>query len=215
MMHRSNANFDSVLFLQELVAILKAHSFHVITYREISANPAITTIEQGRLAIITIDDISLQYPMAPSVEAMIEILLEAGYPAVLGIVTEGVNPDPLVVSRLRQLNELGWEIATHTDQHSNLGLMEQSAPRYIFTEISLSQDKIENAVGVRPITLILPEGQMVNDRTQIERAGIVWIVGINGGNSYDSTRDSFYVGREGPSGTAALTFEIMMRRFAP
>ena len=44
---------------------------------------------------------------------------------------------------------------------------------------------------------------------------IVWIVGINGGNTYDSRKDMVYVGREGPEGSAEQTFRIMMTRFNP
>jgi peptidoglycan/xylan/chitin deacetylase (PgdA/CDA1 family) len=187
----------------------------VVTYEYISAHPEITATAQGRIAIITIDDVYLQYEMVPSVIEKIDILDEAGYPAVIGVVTEGYTTNENAVNRLRGLKERGWEIATHTDQHINLGVMEQTAPRYIYTEITTSLDKIEAAVGVRPITLILPEGQMVNSEIQISRAGIVWIVGINGGNTFDVNDPPYYVGREGPDGTPELTFEIMLRRFNP
>jgi hypothetical protein len=91
--------------------------------------------------------------------------------------------------------------------------MEKTAPRYVFTEVSTSMDKIEKAIGVRPITLILPEGQMVNDARFIKRATIVWCVGINGGVTYDNTKDLLYVGRESPAGAAEQTFENMRNRF--
>ena len=74
-------------------------------------------------------------------------------------------------------------------------------------------DKIEKTVGVRPITLILPEGQMVNDARFIKRAGIYWCVGINGGITFDSQKELIYVGRESPDGTAEQTFQYMRNRF--
>jgi hypothetical protein len=67
--------------------------------------------------------------------------------------------------------------------------------------------------GVRPITLILPEGQMVNDARFIKRANIYWCVGINGGITYDSQKELIYVGRESPAGTAEQTFQNMRKRF--
>ena len=215
MLHRSNLSFDAVRFLKDFIAILKQNQMHVITYRDISDNPDITASEQGKLFMISIDDIYLRYPIDPSVLEMIAVLRGAGYPAVLAVITEGDYAYPATVKTLKELSEAGWEIASHTDRHSNLGEMEKTAPRYVYTEVETSLDKIEKATGVRPQTLVLPEGQMVNDPRFIKRAGIVWIVGINGGTSYDSRKDMVYVGREGPDGDAGETFRVIMGRFNP
>jgi peptidoglycan/xylan/chitin deacetylase (PgdA/CDA1 family) len=185
----------------------------VITYRDMYNNPAITATEKGHLFIITIDDIYLPYPIHKDFLEMIRILREAGYPAVLGVVTETEYADPQNVALLKELSSEGWEIATHTNKHSNLGIMEKKAPRYVFTEVSTSMDKIEKAIGVRPITLILPEGQMVNDAQFIKRAGIIWCVGINGGITYNSEKEFIYVGRESPAKTAEQTYKNMQARF--
>jgi len=93
--------------------------------------------------------------------------------------------------------------------------MEKTAPRYVYTEVETSVEKIEKAIGWRPRTLVLPEGQMVNDPRFIKRAGILWIVGITGGSTFKASADMVYVGREGPDGDAAETFRVMMRRFNP
>ena len=213
MLHRPSADFDSIAFLKDLLAILKQNNMEVITYRDISNDPAITTAKKGKLFIITIDDISLTYPMHKDFHTMIDMIRETGYPAVLGVVTETDYADPDTAALLKELSNSGWEIATHTNQHANLGEMEKISPRYVFTEVSTSMDKIEKVTGIRPITLILPEGQMVNNARFIKRAKVIWCVGINGGNSYDSTKDFIYVGREGPDGTAEQTFENMRKRF--
>ncbi len=214
MLHRSNASFDAVQFLREMIAILKESEMRVVTYREISAHPEITATEQGKLFIITIDDIYLRYPMDDSIKEMISILKEAGYPAVLAVITEYDYAYPETVQTLKELSEAGWEIASHTDGHRNLGEMEKSMPRTIYLELKTSLDKIEKATGYRPITLVLPEGQMVNDSKQLIRAGLTWAVGINGGAQYNLTRKIFYVGREGPDGDAAQTFKNMLARFS-
>ena len=91
--------------------------------------------------------------------------------------------------------------------------MERKAPRAVSPEISISMDKIEKAIGIRPITLILPYGQMVNDSRPIKEAGIYWVVGINGGVTYDSWKELIYVGREGPAKTAEQTYKNMKSRF--
>ena len=213
MLHRSNAKFYAVQFLREMIAILKQNNMHVVTYRDLSTYPEITATEHGKLFIITIDDIYLRYPMDPSIKEMITILQEAGYPAVLGIVTEGDFAYEETASTLQELTTFGWEIATHTDNHRNLGEMEKVSPRAIYLELKDSMDKIEKASGVRPVTLILPEGQMVNDGKQLRRAELVWVVGINGGTQYDTSRDLLYVGRESPYLTAQETFDNMRKRF--
>lgn len=213
MLHRPSAVFDSVQFLADLTDILKQNEMHVVTYRDIYRNPAITAAEKGKLFIITIDDIYLPYPVDPHVLDMIHMLQQAGYPAVLGIITEGDYAYPETAALLKELSDSGWEIATHTNTHANLGEMEKSAPRYVYTEVSTSLDKIERVTGLRPITLILPEGQMVNDARFIQKAGIYWVVGINGGIEYDSRRGIVYVGRESPDGTADETFRLMKIRF--
>jgi len=215
MLHRKNAKFDAVVFLAGFVKILKENDIHVITYRDISNDPGLTAREQGHLCIITIDDIFLQYGFDPSILQMIDILREANYPAVLSIVTEGKTVEKNGVALMKELTTQGWEIATHTDVHQNLGKLEKLATKGVFLELRASLDKIENALGLRPITLVLPEGQMVDDPAQIKRAGIVWIVGINGGISYNADKSIHYIGREGPSGTAEETFSIMMKKFNP
>jgi peptidoglycan/xylan/chitin deacetylase (PgdA/CDA1 family) len=213
MLHRKNISFDSVQFLKDFIAVLKQNDMRVITYQQISKSPEITATQQGKLFIITIDDIYLRYPIDPSVLEMIALLRQAGYPAVLGVITESNYAYPETVKTLKELSAAGWEIASHTDQHSNLGVMSRTAPRYVYTEVQTSVDKIQKAIGVVTHTLVLPEGQMVNDPRFIKRAGIVWIVGINGGDTYDSRKDMVYVGREGPEGSAEQTFKIMMGRF--
>jgi len=215
MLHRSNTTFDSVQFLKDFIGLLQQNKVQVITYSQITKHPEMTATQQGKLFIISIDDIYLRYPIDPSVLEMIGLLRQAGYPAVLAVITEGNYAYPETVSTLKELSNAGWEIASHTDTHRNLGVMEKTAPRYVYTEVETSVDKIDNAIGVRPVTLVLPEGQMVNDPRFIQRAGILWIVGINGGDTYDSTRKMVYLGREGPDGDAAETFRVMMGRFNP
>lgn len=213
MLHRPNLNFDSLGFLKDLLVILKQENMQVITYRDIYTNPTITATEKGHLFIITIDDIYLPYPIDLKVMEMITAIREAGFPAVLGVVTLGDYAYPETVTLLKELLEEGWEIATHTNNHDNLGIMESKAPRAVGPEISISMDKIEKAIGIRPITLILPEGQMVNNAEPLKEAGVIWAVGINGGVTYDDQRILHYVGREGPAKTVEQTFKNMKLRF--
>ncbi|MFZ6026241.1 MAG: polysaccharide deacetylase family protein [Chloroflexota bacterium] len=215
MLHQSNASFDSVQFLREFLQIVAQNGLRATTYREMTDDPDLSAREEGRLFIVTIDDINLIAPIRPSVREMIALLLEAEYPAVLGVVTAGLGADPETAATLQSLSAQGWEIAAHTDTHQNLGTLEKLSPGDVRFEIRHCDDKIE-ALGVpRPVTLILPEGQMVENARLLYKEGVKWAVGITGGNRFDSTDDLIYVGREGPAGTAAFTFEVMMRRFNP
>lgn len=215
MLHRSHAKFDAVAFLRDFIALVQQSDLRVVTYRQIAETPDITATEQGRLLIFTIDDIYLRYPMDPSVREMIALLKEADYPCVLGIITDGDYAYPETVAALKELAGLGWEVASHSDTHRNLRDIQKIAPKGIYPEIKASLDKLEKALGLRPITLILPEGQMTQGDQQLKRADLLWIVGINGGVTYKTDATYYYVGREGPAGDAAATLAVMQKRFAP
>ncbi len=215
MLHRPNAKFDTLTFLKDFIAILDQEELQVVTYRNLSQNPDLSATQQGKLFIITIDDIYLRYPIAPDVLQMIDLLKEAGYPAVLGVITENDYTDPETVATLKELSGMGWEIATHTDTHRNLLDVQQISPKAIYPEIKTSLDKLENALGMRPITLILPLGQMTYGDEQIKRSEVQWVVGINGGQEYKISAAYFYLGREGPAGSARETFDVIKHRFNP
>jgi len=185
----------------------------VVTYRDIYNNSSITATEKGRLFIISIDDIYLAYPIDPHVLEMIGVLREAGYPAVLGIVTDKEYAYLETVALLKELSVSGWEIATHTDTHANLGELEKASEKLVTKEVVPSLDKIEKAIGIRPITLILPEGQMINDARILYDMNLYWVVGINGGITYNSEKKIIYVGRESPAKTAEQTWQNMRSRF--
>lgn len=215
MLHRRNVKFDALQFLKDFIVVLKQNDAQVITYRSLSDKNTKTAPKQGKQFIISIDDIYLRYPIDESVQEMINALVEAGYPAVLGVITEGDQAYPETVGTLRKLQNLGWEIASHSDTHRNLADVEKMAPKSIYPEIKTSLDKLELAVGLRPVTLILPEGQMTRGDQQIKRSGVLWVVGIAGGTQYDTRSAYYYVGREGPDLTAMNTFSIMLKRFSP
>ncbi len=213
MLHRSSQEFDSVAFLQDFVHILQDHQMRVVTYQDLSRQPDLTAIEQGRLVILTIDDVSLQAPIDPSIQQMIAILRQAGYPAVLGIVTAGKLADEDTSAALKGLAAEGWELAMHTENHVDLHELEKVSPYGARLEIRTCAENIETATGVKPSTLVLPYGSMVEDFKILYREHVQWVVGISGGKKYRTTHQVYYVGREGPSGGAQQTFDVMLARF--
>ncbi|MBI9051984.1 MAG: polysaccharide deacetylase family protein [Anaerolineaceae bacterium] len=215
MINQPKSSFDSVAFLEEFITLIEEEDLQVVTYRDLSDEPALTATHAGKLMVITIDNIFLQIPINKGVMQMIDLLKQAGYPAVLGIITEGDRVDPETLATLVELQDLGWEIASNTDTYRNLLEVQQSAPKTIALEIDTSLDKLMTACGIRPITLILPYGEMIDKDEQIKRTDVEWVVGIYGGESYDTSAAYYYVGRQSPAGTAQQTFELMKQRFTP
>jgi hypothetical protein len=213
MLHRPSSSFDSITFLQDFIGIIQEEELQVVTYEDLSEQPDLTALQHNQLMIITIDDVYLQYPLDKPMLQMIDLLKQAGYPAVLGVITEGDYQDPDTSATLQQLSELGWEIASHSDTHRNLLDVQDVSPKAIYPEIKASLDKIETAVGVRPITLVLPFGQMTYGDEQIKRSEVQWVIGINGGNEFKMSAAYYYIGRTGPAGSAQDTYNNMKIRF--
>ena len=131
----------------------------------------------------------------------------------LGIVTEGKLADDETVRQLKALAQADWELAMHTDTHANLHQLEQVSVYGARLEIRVCGDKIFHATGVRPITLVLPYGDMVADLKILYREQVTWAVGIVAGEKYRTTNHVYYVGRESPAGSAENTYRIMLDRF--
>jgi len=213
MLHASHAGFDAPGFLTQFLLEAGERDLLLVTYSQLEADPALLASGAGRLLIITIDDVFLQAKLNPSVEQMIEILLDANAVAVLGVVTEGRAPDPDTAATLRDLHGLGWDIATHGDTHRDLREIELESPGHVRYDIRDSRTKIAAAIGVEPTILILPYGQMVADARLLHKEGIKWAVGISGGTTIDLTDRLIYVGRQPPAGDAQETLEVMLRPF--
>jgi peptidoglycan/xylan/chitin deacetylase (PgdA/CDA1 family) len=215
MLSQPTSKLDSVAFLEEMIPLIEQEGLQVVTYHDLNEDPGLTATAQGKLMIITIDNIYLKYPINDKIMQMINLLKEAGYPAVLGIITEGERADPETSATLRELMDLGWEIASNSDTYRNLMDVQQIAPKSIADEINSSLDKLQTATGIRPITFILPYGAMIDEDEQIKRTDLIWVVGFYGGETYDTEASYYYVGRQNPAGTAEQTMETMMQRFNP
>ena len=213
MFHESHEDFDAPEFLRQVLVASSQRNMHIVTYSQLEAQPELLKNGAADLLIITIDDISLQAKIDPSVLEMIKILLEADAVAVLGVVTEGDSPDPETAATLRDLHDRGWEIASHGDTHRNLLEIELESPGHVRFDIRDSKEKIFDAIGVEPNVLILPYGQMVNNARLLYKEGIKWAVGISGGHTIDLTDRVIYVGRQGPAGSGEETLQLLLSRY--
>jgi len=215
MLHPSHEDFDAPEFLRQFLFASQARGMRTVTYSELQADPTLLARGSGGLLIITVDDVFLQAELDPSVEAMIEILLDAGAVAVLGVVTEGKVANADTAATLRDLAGRGWEIASHGDRRQDLYEIEHESPGHVRYDIRDSRRKLLASVGVEPSVLVLPYGQMVSDAALLYKEGIQWAVGISGGRVIDLTDRIIYVGRQPPEGSAEETLEIMLRGLGP
>ena len=213
MLHESHEGFDAPKFLQEMLNAANQRGMQTVTYAQIENDPELLNNGSGDLLIITIDDISLQSKLDPSIQEMISILLESKSVAVLGVTTEGDYVNPETSQTLRELISKGWQIASHGDAHRNLLEIESESPGEVKHDIRNSKEKILSATGVDTNVLILPYGQMVNDARLLYKVGIKWAVGISGGSTLDIKDRIIYVGRQAPAGSGEETLELMLRPF--
>ncbi len=209
MLHPATTQFDSVAFLQAFIELAKAAQIEAVTYQDLTREPQRCAYTPQQCIIFTIDDVQTITPIQDSVQQMINLLQAAGYKAVLGVVTAGAGIDQQSAQTLKSLAEAGWEIATHTENHLNLHDLETSDPGMVYYEIFNSLNEIEAITGIRPVTLILPFGQMVDNPRYIIKNEVRWVVGIVGGKSYAINGSYHYVGRTGPEGDAQTTFNLM------
>jgi peptidoglycan/xylan/chitin deacetylase (PgdA/CDA1 family) len=155
------------------------------------------------------------------IEKMVNILIEKGVPAVLGI-----NTEPLVVADNGQIAQLhdqdetlwetatGWskhgiELATHTQTHQNLTDATLTPDDYQ-REIGGSAQMIVDRAGQTVTTLVLPYGNGWQDGAVIppivaacHAAGIGMVVGVADGRmpliaAPADTQPIYFVGRVGP-----------------
>ena len=148
--------------------------------------------------IISIDDVGTNW-MRYQFYEMFDYLREAdnGLPVPVVLACQPIAPYTKTSkpwSYLKEVSDLGWEIATHTIKHfSLLDPYFVDHPKIVEEEITESVDRLEEGIGIRPQTLMgpfgniyppnntLPENQLVYKISQ--QVGIRNVVGILGGRT--------------------------------
>lgn len=203
MLHRVNKPL-----LKDLAPLL-AKEFRPLTYQklyeELYLGKSSKKLQQKPGLLLSIDDLEVSW-LDNDYKEMVDTLTKQGVVGTLGVVTRGGLEDekPKIWKFLKDCQNKGWEIAIHTEDHSDLAAMSERWLRY---EIGQSLDDITRGTGIKPITLILPYGSGDNkDDTSVtplirkicKDLGIIWIVGIRGGKTFTGN-PPFYVGRISPT----------------
>lgn len=103
--------------------------------------------------------------------------------------------DPLIWEYLRNLEELGIEVASHTINHYNLPQLDQDT---LYEEVTGSYRTICEHLEKCPVSLILPYGNIDPSGTILSTAkDYVFVIGIARGVSFSNSLP-IYVGRIGP-----------------
>lgn len=171
--------------------------------------------------LISIDDLGTSW-LRRDFRDMTKKLTEAGMVGTLAINTDGTREEAKedIWIYLNELKDAGWEIAIHTEGHLNLPVLTNDELRY---QIEETYYEILEHTGEAPKTLILPFGSIDNPQTDepdqrifdiCRELGIVWIVGIQGGKSFEG-EGPFLIGRIPPHPSAEITVDNLEKSFGP
>jgi hypothetical protein len=204
--------------LINLLPILKQAGYQAMTYENyydalLNKRPLKNPI------LLSIDDLVVTY-LSPVHEKMISKIEEAGMCGTLGIVTRGTKEEvkPEIWQYLKTLQDKGWELANHTENHVSLP---SCTDKYLRYQIEEAHNKILDATGKAPVSLILPYGIVAKKETKkidqrimevCAELGIKWVVGIWSGKEF-SGKSPFYVGRLAPGETVGITMKNLASLF--
>jgi len=200
----------SAEFLPEFLDLISQEGYTTITYRDY-AEALSCRLPQKKYIIISIDDFGPN-GITPSLRTMTEELKKRDMVAVIGLITGRLDAESW--NYLSELEKAGFEIASHTLNHSYLpGLSSNTLKEEVLGSSNVISEHL-----AKPVSLILPYGGFDQDKRIIEaaqNAGYKFIVGISGGEQVDETSNIYYVGRESPNiKSAKKTLVILEERFA-
>ncbi|MFP3854485.1 MAG: polysaccharide deacetylase family protein [Anaerolineales bacterium] len=207
------------IWLARLFNLERASVLHLIGKRELPKLPL----------IISIDDVGTDWIRYEHM-SMFDELTKRSIPAVVGIQPKLMpQAEARYWDRLIELHLAGWEIASHSINHPPLTQVDRTTAAF---EILESCDRIEQAIGQRPTTLITPFGDS-NPPTDMsegnkrlyelaQEAGLRVVAGIQGGRSrlgsdqrevirsiYPNGPIPEYAGRIPPDPRAEVTIEYL------
>jgi peptidoglycan/xylan/chitin deacetylase (PgdA/CDA1 family) len=160
----------------------------------------------AKAALITIDDLGSHY-VEPEFYTIADLIEEAGHRASFGVVTRSApSRSPHEWGILREFSARGFELNTHTNTHSVLSDLETVDE--VREEIMGSAAMLADGLGVRPVSLIVPYGDVyVPDRFRVFdqrifdaalEAELDFVVGIVQGRTIPPEMPApYYVGRVG------------------
>lgn len=225
MLHSGNGyDMSRAGFLPVLVRSLKEEGYATLTYKGwwdavVNGQPL-----PEKPLIISIDDLTMVHgnPSFSEFQNMHDYLLENGYVAVFGIITRPrLAQDETRWERIASWVDEGFELATHTSEHSNFN-RRNGQPREDFSQEDYDAEIIDSAEFIfertaQPVTaLITPYGSGFDRSTgeihgrvanACRQTSIKFVVGINDGRAplphtlFSDPQSLIYLGRGTPHPT--------------
>lgn len=192
--------------LPRVLKWLTDNDYRTLVYADLAQALRGETTLPARTALITIDDLGSHY-IEPEFYTIADLIEDAGHRASFGVVTRsGPDRSPREWGVLREFSARGFEMNTHTNTHSVLSDLETTDE--VREEIMGSAAMLADALGVPPVSLIVPYGDVyVPDRFRVFdqrifdaalEAGLDFVVGIVQGRTIPPDMQApYYVGRVG------------------
>jgi hypothetical protein len=180
----------------ELADQIERSNLVTMTYRSV-----LEFLLQGRCPpnnaiIVSLDDLGSHWLRNDFIE-MIRVFTDRELVLVVGLIVHGPQ-DLEIWDYLRELDNAGVEIASHTIDHYNLPQLTYAA---IQRQVVGSYKTICEHLGKCPVTLILPFGNVDSDGTILEiAADYTFVVGIHDGRTF-AGKPPWYLGRSPPHDT--------------
>ena len=182
--------------MQELADQIERSNLVTMTYRSVLEYLLQGHCPPPNAVIISIDDLGSHWLRNDFVE-MINVFTDRGFILVVGLIVHGPQ-DPRIWDYLRELDNNGVEIASHTIDHYNLPQLTYAA---IQRQIVGSYKTICEHLGKCPVTLVLPFGNLDSKGTILDiAADYTFVVGIQDGRTF-SGKPPWYLGRSPPHDT--------------
>ncbi|MBI4225574.1 polysaccharide deacetylase family protein [Candidatus Roizmanbacteria bacterium] len=203
------------------LAQLLVKKYRSLTYKSFYASLIAGKITGNKPPVlISIDDLGVTY-LNPAFMRMIEAFAKQGLVGTLGIVTRGKPEEarPEIWEYLIGCQNLGWELAIHTEDHA---LLPSLGDRQLEFEIAQPFMDIQAATGVAPTTLLLPYGAVNKPNRQefdqrifdaCRNLGMRWVVGIAGGKAFEG-KPPYYVGRIAATQEGEETMRLLQSSFS-
>lgn len=214
-------------FLREFIRLAQQQGYTFTTYAQLETTdkPLILIIDRFRWGAY--------YPTSyPAMPALYAVLDEAGVPCVLAPVTDWTKRFDNYYDTRARIEKQGWQVGTNVDKYTDLSELDWfTIGAYAGTGlVKISDTHKTSAVDA---VLVLPYGrggqtegmrQFVKENnfwwaTHNAQDTVGWVVGTEGGETYDTTAEYAYAGAQEPLAhddpleSARLTLEKIQERF--
>ena len=170
-----------------------AGNMRTLTYQGILEGLRRGQCPPGNGIVVSLDDLSTAW-IDPTLKEMIAAFTDRGLVLVVAVIVRQPQ-DPETWAYLRELSELGVEIASHSLDHPNLPGLSQTEMEW---QVSGSYRAICENLGACPVSFVVPYGSMDRHQRIMGAAQeYSFVVGIAGGLRIEGGAP-YYVGRSGP-----------------